>query len=369
LLLLRQPDPLVAASIERKALIRHFLAGIAKFLACQLIDYPHLSLALGVAYNSWGNPLRVPIPRDAHDQLTELLDFQRYYVLDHEFMHIRFATATEQERQEEFDDVRRHIQFIKTLHGQAHEYAQANHGRSDQSKHFWSVENDVYEARLKHFADNMEDSFDKRIAEEIACDTLALRTVVLDWCAANHVSFNLEDERCAQAIERACSAASAINNFRLVLETLRNFWQVLAQLHQTNGWSQSLIEKALNIALSNIQEIFLRGAVGLEVAYFGLMASALGQTTPNLNHPRFVAHLNKSRRRRQTGQGVEGFDERFTMAWFELKKEAQILVHSEMVQGIFDSVQLSIADRSIEEARNEAQEIIGWPITSHRSST
>ena len=364
LLQLDAADPAVAAKVSRDSVVNHFSASLFRFLSCQFFRRPHISVALADAFAQLACELRPPIRRDLADRVMLLRNFQWSYVLNHELAHIYFASLSEQERKQNFDRLGWTIEMIKDIHGSVHHYAKSHpEWRSHQEGKWWSGETDAYERMLRRFSEKMVSNFDRRIAEEIVCDTLALQSAVIHWCLLNDTPFDFEHSGCVSSMELVRSAANALNNFRLVLEVLRSFWEGLAQHHQQHeeqGWSPSVIGKERKKAASVIQEVFLRGSMGMEAAWYATVASALGQSELRLDNPQLLAHMEKSMKERETGECVEGFDETFTRAWHELQQVALALMEDEVVDMLFETVRQKAAELSPQQALQRAQKIIEW---------
>jgi hypothetical protein len=355
-------DATVTASLPRDSLRNHFLASLFKYLSCQLFRRPHLSLALADAFAQLAGPLRTPVPSEDADRLAELEVFQWVYVLHHELVHVYFATVPEADRRQEFDWLAGAFRTMSDVHRLVREHGTAaplNHGGLDL---YWLSREDYepYESMLTSYSEQMLRAFDKRIAEEILCDMLALRVTAIASCIGAGAPFRFDDDSCVYALEFSRSAANSINSFRQLLEYLRVFWQRLAQSDERVGLTRSAIEKERQAAATMIQEVFLRGSIGLEAAWYGSVASALGQRELRLDDPHLLAHVEKSMVERQDGLGVEGFDEMLTRAWSSLKDSAHTCVDTEVVEVIFNQSRETAAKLNPAQALEEACSAIGW---------
>jgi hypothetical protein len=366
LVLLDAENPITTAGVTRETALSHFRACLFRFLSSQFFRRSHFSLVFAEAFSELACKLGIPTPRDLADRLARLRGFQWSYILHHELAHITFSRLSEQQRKLEFDHVLIVIKLVRDNHDIANSLA-GRHSRlqsdPERADRWWSAGDDVYGEMLTNFSEKMTSNFDKAIAEEIACDILALRMSVLHWCTANNIPFNFHNHRCVAGMEQVRAAANSINNFRSVLEITRAFWVGLAEEHQVNDKkipTRLVISELREKARSALQEMFLRGSVGLEAGWYGNVAAALGKKELRLDNKYLHAHLKKSMRERRTGVGIEGFDEQFTQAWQQLIQVATALMDDEVVEPLFEAIQRRMAELSPEQARKKAQEIIEW---------
>jgi hypothetical protein len=346
-------------SVGRESIDNHLRASVFRFLSCQFFRRPSLSVALSQAFEELAGPLRVPIPRAFAELLAQQRTLQWSYTLWHELAHVYYATRSEEERAGELESVRQRIEVTEAMHRTVHEAANAHPGLLSESA-WWAIENDTFVGMMKQFSQDMRGNFDETIGEEFICDGLAFRLTVLHGCTVNGVPFDFNDEGCVALMESARSAVNALNNFRLMLDLSRSYWEGLAKRYSENGLSDSTIAEERSKALSRIQEVFLRGSAGLETAWFGTVASALGRTELPMDDPQLLAHVDKSILQRRTGEGIEGFDEAYTKAWNELLQVALALMDESVVKLIFDIARQTTSERSPETALKKAKAALDW---------
>jgi hypothetical protein len=349
----------------------HFCACLFRFLSCQFFRHPHLSVVLAHAFAEMACALRTPIPRDLFNRLTELREHQWYYVLHHELAHIYFARLSPHEREQEFGKLKGSIELTKYVHEVTHRFAKQNPARSATTGHWWSRDNDAFEDLLRRHSEDMLNNFNQSSAEEIVCDYVALSSTVHECCLNAEAPIDFQHNGFVACMEWARSAANSINNFRYLLEFLRMFWLGLARKHEeplTKGCFRAVIAQERETAAGGIQEIFLRASLGSEIGWYSIVARALGQSELRLDDPQLAAYVEKSRKEREAGQGVEGFDESFTRAWAELATFAQRFMSDELIDSLFGVVRQKTAELLPQQALKEALDLIEFTVVKPTQS-
>lgn len=348
-------DPLSRSVFTEKSLIQNFRALLFRYLTFRLFKVPHLSLALSEAYAELACPLSFAVRTADMEHLEKLSEFQWTYVLNHEISHIVFRGLSFHQKKDEFDWV------LKTINSHTSMYSTVSaHSGEAVKGEWWARDHELYVANQKQFSEQICNSFDKRIAEEISCDILAHRMNLLNWCLHNKVEYSIDGDACLAALSCTLSAANLINNYQHLLSLLSEFWVRISKSIENGSLLEHEIEKIWTDTNTNAQETFLRGDMGANSAMLGSLASLKGESAIRLDDPQVFEYLNKCISARRTPGTLEHFENRLSRAWSTLSQTAGVCIDTNLVMNIVNRAIRSTTKLSKAEALKQSMINACW---------
>lgn len=344
--LLREVQLPEGFALSENDLTHNFVASLLRFLTTQTFrSNPHLSLALGNRYVEASRNIRVPVSRDRHSLLESAKHVLWMYILHHELCHVLYDTLDESERLAELSSLQRNFAALRVIHGQV---------RQHQPE--WEREHLAFYQQLDALD---EGQIGPGLAEELTCDSISFRVTVATLAEANGIAFEEQPDKFRELVSLTAIAANQMNNIRLHLSALSNFWdRVARELREGRAPNTGLITEALQ---QELQSNYFRGIYNTDIAPYLELARALGHDTFDPLDKGVSELVEQQRQARNRGEGYEGLDEWLQQRLGEAMTDGlSYLTSQDLVVSIAGQARHHGESMDAEEALRAARDQVGW---------